>query len=993
MKGGEVATLDVDLNSARNKRRKILASKKDSSASEARPAPWLVQLQAAAYGEPTQSTLSPSNLADGLPITTPNLMAGMLPGVKDVDAMKVEELGRSLPLPSHRSTMSEIPSPQRSTPKKKMLRLRANGKLSSPTLMSTVGSKSTDNRAQGKLRTPESHKVAIIQYGSSDESRRSLGQKIQAILSVVGGSQSLKTDSSMENPRLAKAASSEPPKPTHPFFLGNAKAKQVIGAKNSMDNLKTSSSPTGSDTERAISIDLKKPRVPRESTRQAEHFSGFTGLSKITMSRGITGTFKCPGVIEPAWPCKDMMHIRGLDNVKYSKATLGDYSRRFKTQIKMKGSEVRIPRNEDVLLLLASRLAIEEQRDLPNEGPGSMEGRRELRVPQRKIVTGTELQRLVREKISARLPISQFSSEANLLDYDNDLSSQPARRKVHPAVSRLYSEVPSSLTAFDQAQCDPYSWLQKYAPKRAEEVLQPAREAIILRDWLRRLTIEAVDTVGPEGQRIRESSVVSKRLARARGDVHKARRKKRRKRAELLDGFVVSSDDEEEEMDELTEPEDEDEDVLRGSGSLLTKTVVRVGDAKEASKTSGAMSTLSNAVVISGPHGCGKTAAAYAVARELGFEVFELNPGSRRSGKDIMDKVGDMTRNHQVHRAPEELDEHDENGVPRMDDAFRSDLATGRQGRVSSFFKSEDTGKPKSLAKNGKPKTRAEIEHKSKQHAKPKQSLILLEEVDILFDEDKQFWVTVLGLMAQSKRPVIMTCNDETLLPLDDMFLHAILRFTPPAEDLATDYLLLLAANEGHLLRRSAVLAMYESKRLDLRASIAELHFWCQMAVGDKKGGLEWLLEPCPLANDSGNGAQRSRVVSKDTYVKGMGWLNRDNYSPGKAASREVEDELLLEAWHGWEIDVEDWHKSEDLDVCTVRTPLASTGSRKGSLSVLEGHERFLDAISASDLFCSPGLKTGDQVCCIPSDRLYTWLTPTGFTRHYAAEYLGEDAQ
>jgi hypothetical protein len=56
------------------------------------------------------------------------------------------------------------------------------------------------------------------------------------------------------------------------------------------------------------------------------------------------------------------------------------------------------------------------------------------------------------------------------------------------------------------------------------------------------------------------------------------------------------------------------------------------------------------------------------------------------------------------------------------------------------------------------------------------QSLILLEEVDILFKEDVNFWPAVIHLIRNCRRPVVMTCNGK----LSSCLHKAVRRADPP---------------------------------------------------------------------------------------------------------------------------------------------------------------------------------------------------------------------
>lgn len=949
----EVASLDIDLNFARNKRRRLSAPEELDLTPDNSSAAWFIQLHEAAYGQSGPTTSPQLNLTHGCRIAgteTPHLQ----PSAQDLDPDREQGQGTITEVSTPEAVSLENPSTQRSPPRKKMLKLRGDGKLASPKLRKRVGGKRGDAKSSSNLTLPGKHDVVVIKYGSDGESRNLIGQKIYAILHESVKGQDFMAEAPVEPSQPAKAAPSGPPKPMHPFFLGNAAIKQSGVVKASIDSKRTSTSTAGSDSELDLHISPRKPRAATENQRGADTSPRAADPKPTFLTQGLNRALRNPEGVEPAWPSKNAMHIRGFER-SWDDASIRHVDR-SKPQVKLKGSLVRITSNEDVILKLALRLPIGERRGMAERSNAPTV----LRIPEREVMTGTQLQALSRQEVSMRLDASRHASEADL-----GYHAKRTKTKAHPIVARLFSEIPTSLTAFDRAQCEPYSWVCKYAPKRAEEVLQPGSEAILLRDWLRNLTIEATDAAGADGQPVRTSSTSAKRPIRDDSGPQRAKRRKRRTRAELFDGFVVSSDDEGNETDELTGPEDEIEKFARGGGYAQKRTVVRTGGIRESLKASGAASGLSNAVLISGPHGCGKTAAVYATAKELGFEVFELNPGSKRSGKDIMDKVGDMARNHLVHHATES-EEHHEGVLKGTNNTPHQGKTTQERPAINSFTKMKGKAKTKVLASHGEIKPKPTPSSRPKQQAKPKQSLILLEEVDILFDEDKQFWATVLGLIAQSKRPVIMTCNDESLVPLNQMSLHAILRFTCPSCDPATDYLLLLAASEGHILRRDAVLALYKSKDLDLRASIMELQFWCQMAIGDKKGGLEWILERWPAVNYSGDPNQRLRVVSKDTYLKGMGWFNRDNICGFDRASAESKVELLLEAWWNWGIGTEDWLKGEDTNVESVADTKNINGSGKASLRALMDRERLADAASATDLFSIPGMRVGYQVCRYP---------------------------
>ncbi|KIW60635.1 hypothetical protein, variant [Exophiala xenobiotica] len=368
----------------------------------------------------------------------------------------------------------------------------------------------------------------------------------------------------------------------------------------------------------------------------------------------------------------------------------------------------------------------------------------------------------------------------------------------------LIRRIESTPSPFDKGMAaGPHMWTQEYGPTCWQEVLQGQSQ--VLYDWLSNLRIHQVQTgklqTNPK---------------------HSAVKKGRKRKSDEMDDFIADSDDE----------------------------------------TLSSNSSGKNAILIVGPSGCGKTASVYAVAQQLGFEVFEIHPGMRRSARDIQEKVGDMTQNHLVQQA------HIQSGRPGtpLDDAVAtqpmSESLPASQHSIASFM-AVGTGEKKNPTGSSNKESKARPQ---------KQSLILFEEVDILFDEDKGFWTGVQSLISNSKRPVIMTCNDLLSIPLDELDLFSVLAFDRSDPVLAVDHLQCIAAAEGHLLGRQSIQNLYASKGQDLRASITELNLWCQMTLGSHQGGLDWML-PHDEKHQSGLEGSIIRIVSQDTFITGLDLL------------------------------------------------------------------------------------------------------------------------
>jgi DNA polymerase III delta prime subunit len=717
--------------------------------------------------------------------------------------------------PTSASTATQPPA----TPPKKMMKLNAGGKLSSPSgkEKEEANCEDVEPRRRGrprKVKEPEPPKtqLVIFRYGNEHDtdSRKILGQRLQRIL---GGDERIPEPVAIQKKSKA-TRKMKPAKATHPFFSGKPDDKP---APKQQSPRKASASTPGKLRSRAL-----QDRIP-ETSKEVPYAIGSALLKDRLM-------VKHPGAREPLWPGKSQAHVRGLDE-----ETPGPRPHSYTTsKRKQKQFKQPVVSTDSILDTFTHRLQPERE---PERRPDGYAGPREdLRLPNKLLISGIEVMSRISSELSAGL---------NTSGGDELMGSTASLPGMHPSVQKLCDALPEHLSAFDHCIGETQGWTQKYAPTTALEVLQPSSKVAILKDWLLSLKVNTVEAA-PATQPTPKVSSKPK--------------KKRRRQVDDLDDFLVDDDSVFHEMDVLPETIELDENL----GRSQPRSIVQASNG----------SKVSNAVLISGPHGCGKTASAYAVAKELGYQIFEISSAERRSGRDVVDRVGDMTENHIVRHHgidPGELSASEDHS--HIEAAFQKDLDSGRQGKMSAFFKKQPEAKPSATkVQTLKTKTIEKLQKVLKQPAKhQQQSLILLEEVDILFKEDKEFWTTVFKLLASSKRPFIMTCNDEDLVPWHAMTLHAILRLAPPSADSAVDLMLLIAAMEGHLLRREAVASLFDSKDQDLRASIAELDFWCQMGVGDPKSGLSWIYQRYPPGSDVDKYGRRLRLISEGALQDGMG--------------------------------------------------------------------------------------------------------------------------
>lgn len=279
------------------------------------------------------------------------------------------------------------------------------------------------------------------------------------------------------------------------------------------------------------------------------------------------------------------------------------------------------------------------------------------------------------------------------------------------------------------------SWCDLHRPRTAAAVLGNEVEATYLRDWLKALSVGAID---------------SKRVIRK---VHR----RKAVNPELL--WIVDDGGLFGDPDPLGDTMYEDDEIPEP----VEEPLLPLGARPDQYPIIG--NWVSNTILLSGPSGTGKSAAVHAAATELGWEVFEVYPGiGRRTGANLLSLVGDVGKNHTVTREKKADKKSAADALKAMFGKAKPAKPTpppkASQGSAADPIELDDESKDPDVEVVPSPAKVVDTPEPPAE-SKSQQSLILIDEADILFEEESSFWPALVSLIAESRRPVVITCNGE----------------------------------------------------------------------------------------------------------------------------------------------------------------------------------------------------------------------------------------
>ncbi|KAK9162225.1 hypothetical protein Syun_003127 [Stephania yunnanensis] len=279
-----------------------------------------------------------------------------------------------------------------------------------------------------------------------------------------------------------------------------------------------------------------------------------------------------------------------------------------------------------------------------------------------------------------------------------------------------------------------------------------------------------------------------------------------------------------------------------------------------------------NVLLITGPVGSGKSASIYACASEQGFEVIEVSASDWRNGAHVKQKFG---------AGLESL------GLNKWSRSLIGPVNSRRKD-VVDFLETQQSNSSVQEVDNGEIELISELckEDLELSHVNDivkdnmndcrgaDKTLILFEDVDTVFREDRGFISTIQQMAESTKWPMILTSNSKDP-ELPDKLNRLKLCFASPTPKELFSLLDMVCAAENTSVQPQLLELLIRCCQGDIRKSLLLLQFWCQgnWNNADKKlksasGALQFDLDVghglLPNIFPEGFSSQLSEIVEKE---------------------------------------------------------------------------------------------------------------------------------
>ncbi|KAI3643707.1 hypothetical protein MP228_009871 [Amoeboaphelidium protococcarum] len=165
-----------------------------------------------------------------------------------------------------------------------------------------------------------------------------------------------------------------------------------------------------------------------------------------------------------------------------------------------------------------------------------------------------------------------------------------------------------------------------------------------------------------------------------------------------------------------------------------------------------------SAILLYSPTSTCKSSIVYAAAKQFNFDVIELNPATagtmmkNRSGSEMAMAVGESLSSFNVQRTWNETTvQSNKTGSSLKDEVVQKQSST-----LTSFFSAKPSVKSQKSTSNLQPQKPQKLKQ---------DTLIYIKDVDICFNQDTNFWNTVMQFVQSTQSPIILSTSDLKYLP------------------------------------------------------------------------------------------------------------------------------------------------------------------------------------------------------------------------------------